>query len=115
MDHSTSDHNKKARNNFTNVLSACEETGNQVQKNTNNKKNNQKNVINNNRPIKFDTLMNEKIQLIHVMKNNGKEKHDLEMKILKTQLQKEELQLKVIEKELNLKTKMLEREEETKN
>lgn len=43
--------------------------------------------------------------------DNGKEEHEFETEILKTQLQKEKLQVGILQKELELKTMILEREQ----
>lgn len=74
-----------------------------------------KQTNNNNRITKlgkFDTLADSKIELVNLMMDNGKEKHEFETEILKTQLQKEKVQLEIMKKELELKTLIVEREQQ---
>lgn len=60
-----------------------------VPKETGNKTSNRLKEKNNNR-LKFDTLADNKIELVNLMVDNGKEKHKLEIEILNMQLQKKD-------------------------
>lgn len=101
VDDSASSQNKRSKENDS-MLS--------VPKETDKKPSNRLKEKNNNR-LKFDTLAENKIELVNLMMDNEKEKHKLEIEILNLQLQKEELQVKIMQKELEFKTLILEKEQ----
>lgn len=103
VDYSVNSQNKRSKENDS-VPSVSKEIGKETSNRLKKK--------NNNKLVKFDTLADNKIELVNLMMDNGKEKHKLEIEILKMQLQKEELQVKIMQKELELKTFILEKEQQ---
>lgn len=63
--------------------------------------------------LKTSTLLDSKKELIELMKTESEKKHDIEMEILNMQLQREKLQMQLIEKEIAIKDCLLKRLENT--
>lgn len=63
--------------------------------------------------LNFATLAKSKTELVELMKTDIDKKHEIEVNILNMQLQKETLQIQLIEKEIAIKECILERLKKT--
>lgn len=59
--------------------------------------------------LQTSPLMESKAELVQFMRTDLEKKHDIEIKILNTQLEKEKLQMKLLEKEIAIKDCILQR------
>lgn len=60
---------------------------------------------------KFGALADRKGELVSIMISNGNEKHNFEIELIKLKLQKEKLKIEILQKELQLKSFILEKEQ----